>query len=140
MSTNDHEGRRAALAVIGSVGLGFTLTNEAKAATSLPKGAVIRVSRGRFDPARYADVDKMIRATGKYLVPAIKSLPGLIAYYAGTSPDGMTTQVSIWASDSAGKQMSTLPEMRDKARQEAEALGVAFDPIIQYPIDWTVAG
>ncbi len=101
--------------------------------------AVIRVSRGRFDPVRFAEVDEMIRRTGEYLIPAIRRLPGLIAYYAGTSPDGLTTQVSLWENDAAGQQMRVLPEMRDRARAEAEAVGVVFEPIIQYPIAWTVA-
>jgi hypothetical protein len=139
MPTNDSEARRAAMVLMGGIGLSAALPVDAKPKKSLPQGAVIRISRGKFDPARYAEVDAMIRATGKYLVPAIEALPGLIAYYAGTSPEGFTTQVSIWASDSAGKQMATLPQMRDQARKEAEALGVVFDPIIQYPINWTVA-
>jgi hypothetical protein len=139
MPTNDSEARRAAMILMGGIGLSAALPADAKPKKSLPQEAVIRISRGKFDPARYAEVDAMIRATGKYLVPAIEALPGLISYYAGTSTEGFTTQVSIWASESAGKQMSTLPEMRDRARKEAEALGVVFDPIIQYPISWTVA-
>jgi quinol monooxygenase YgiN len=105
---------------------------------NLPPGAVLRVSRGRFDPARYEDVKAMIEETGAYLVPAIRALPGLIAYYAATTPDGITTQVSIWADAEAGKQMSTLPEMRDRARAAAEALGVVFDPIVQFPVNWSI--
>lgn len=38
----------------------------------------------------------MTIATGRYLVPAIKKLPGLISYHAGTSPDGSAVHVSIW--------------------------------------------
>jgi hypothetical protein len=30
----------------------------------------------------------MTVATGRYLIPAIKQLPGLISYYASGSPDG----------------------------------------------------
>ena len=104
----------------------------------LPDGAVIRVSRGRFDPSRHAEVDAMIRATGEYLVPAIRRLEGLIDYYAATSPDGVTTQVSVWKSAAAADQMSRLPEMRDRARGEAEALGVSFEPIANLPIAWTI--
>jgi hypothetical protein len=104
----------------------------------LPPDAVVRVSRGRFDPARYAEVKAMTDETGTYLVPAISALPGLIAYYAATMPDGLTTQVSIWANAEAGRQMATLPEMRDRARAAAEALGVVFDPIVQYPVNWSI--
>ncbi|MCU0759072.1 MAG: hypothetical protein MUF07_07720 [Steroidobacteraceae bacterium] len=71
-------------------------------ATAVPAGAILRVSRGRFDPARFTEVDAMIRRTGDYLVPAIRRLPGLIAYFAATAPDGITTQVSVWESAEAG--------------------------------------
>jgi hypothetical protein len=128
---------------IASSGIAFAASGAessgALPATTMPSTAVIRVSRGRFDPARFAEVDEMIRRTGDYLVPAIKRLPGLLGYYAGTAPEGLTTQVSLWESDAAGQQMRTLPEMRDRARAEAEALGVVFEPIVQYPIDWSVA-
>jgi hypothetical protein len=105
----------------------------------LPETAVIRISRGRFDPVRFAEVDRMIKETGIYLAPAIKRLPGLISYHAGTSPDGFTTQVSIWETEAAGMQMRSLPEMRDRARVAAETLGVVFEPIVQYPVNWSVS-
>lgn len=38
---------------------------------TLPPTAVIRVSRGNFDPARFEEVDRMTKETGKYLIPAI---------------------------------------------------------------------
>jgi hypothetical protein len=104
----------------------------------LPPGAVIRVSRGRFDPLKFAEVNTMIQRTGEYLTPAIRKLPGLISYTAGTTPDGLTTQISIWESAEAGMQMSTLAEMRDRARVEAEAMGVQFEQIIQFPVNWAV--
>lgn len=137
MPTSPITSRRAALA--GLTLAGVTSVPGGSASAALPPGAVIRVSRGRFDPARFADVDAMIRATGEYLVPAIRKLPGLITYYAGTSPEGLTTQISIWETDAAGRQMSTLPEMRDRARREAEALGVVFEPIVQFPLNWTIS-
>ena len=42
--------------------------------------SVIRVSRGNFDPKRFAEVDKMTRETGVYLMPKIKELSGLYGY------------------------------------------------------------
>ncbi len=105
----------------------------------VPAGAVLRVSRGRVDPARYDAVRAMIDETGTYLVPAIRALPGLLSYYAATSPDGVTTQVSLWENETAAMRMATLPEMRDRARPAAEALGVAFEPILQFPLNWTAA-
>ena len=60
----------------------------AMTADQLPTNAVVRVSRGNFDPARFAEVQEMSVAISSFLIPAIKALPGLISYYAGASPDG----------------------------------------------------
>lgn len=104
----------------------------------LPDGAVVRVSRGNFDPSRFAEVQEMTMATSRYLVPAISKLPGLISYYAGASPDGSMVHVSIWDSDKHASQMGQLKEMIVNARADAEKAGVTFIPIVNYPVDWTV--
>lgn len=104
----------------------------------LPSTAVIRVSRGNFDPARFEEVDRMTKETGKYLIPAIQKLPGLLSYYAGTSPDGSMIHVSIWDSDEHANQLNRLKEMIVDARRDAEAVGVTFIPIVNYPISWTI--
>ena len=74
-------------------------------ASPIPPTAVVRVSRGNFDPARFPEVHEMTVATGRYLIPAIKKLPGLISYHAGASPDGSMVHVSIWESDEYADQM-----------------------------------
>jgi quinol monooxygenase YgiN len=107
-------------------------------ADQIPPAAVIRVSRGNFDPDRFPEVQEMTLATGRYLIPAIKKLPGLISYHAGTSPDGSVVHVSIWESDEHAQQMSRLKEMIVDARQEAEKAGLTFIPIVDYPIDWSI--
>lgn len=107
-------------------------------ATQLPETAVVRISRGNFDPARLEEVQAMTAATSRYLIPAIKQLPGLISYYAMTSPEGSTVHVSIWESDEYADQMSRLKEMIVDARQDAEKVGVTFIPIVNYPIGWTI--
>lgn len=104
----------------------------------IPPTTVVRVSTARFDPVRFPEVHEMSIAISRYLIPAIKKLPGLISYYVGTSPDGSMTHVSIWESDEHAQQMSRLKEMIVDARQEAEAVGVVFSPIINYPIDWII--
>lgn len=103
-----------------------------------PPTAVVRVSRGNFDPARFREVREMTVATGRYLIPAIKKLAGLISYYAGTSPDGSAVHVSIWESDEHAQQMNWLKEMIVDARQDFEKAGVTFIPIVNYPVDWTI--
>ncbi len=107
-------------------------------AAPLPETAVVRVSRGNFDPMNYANVQAMTIATGDYLMPAIKRLPGLIAYYAGASPDGSMVHVSIWESHEAAEQMGRLKEMIIDARNDADQVGVTFIPIVNYAIDWAV--
>jgi hypothetical protein len=99
---------------------------------------VIRVSRGNFDPGRAGDVHRMAHESGAYLIPAIRALPGLIAYYAGVSDDGSMVHVSIWDSEEHAQQMTSLKEMIVDARQAAGAAGVEFTPIVNYPIVWHV--
>lgn len=104
----------------------------------LPENAVVRVSPGTFAPARFAEVQEMTIATGRYLIPAIKKLPGLISYFATVSPDGAVFHVSVWDSDEHARQMSGLREMIVDARGEAEEAGVTFSPIVNYPVVWAI--
>jgi hypothetical protein len=105
---------------------------------SLPPTAVVRVSRATFDPSRFAEVDAMNTKTSKYLIPAIKRLPGLVHFYAGVSPEGSAVQVSVWDSGEQAAQLDRLTEMTVDARGEAEAVGVTFTPIVTYPVNWTI--
>ncbi len=75
----------------------------------------------------------MTVATGRYLIPAIKKLPGLISYHAGTSPDGSMVHVSIWESDEHAQQIRRLKEMIVDARHEAEKAGADLHPYRQLP-------
>jgi len=100
--------------------------------------SVIRVSRGNFDPKRFAEVEKMTRETGVYLTPKIKELSGLYGYFAAASPSGSMVHVSLWESDDAANQMGNLKEMIVDARRDAEAVGVQFTPIVNYPIAWRI--
>jgi len=104
---------------------------------SLPATAVVRVSRGTFDPGRFAAAEAMNSKTSEYLIPAIRRLPGLIRYYTGVSPEGSIVAVSLWDSDEHAAQLNQLKEMIVDARGEAEAVGVTFTPIVNYPISWT---
>lgn len=107
-------------------------------ANALPATAVVRVSSGTFDPARFAEVVAMNASTGRYLVPAVQSLPGLIGMYTGVSPAGSISQISIWDTEDHAKQLNTLKEMAVIARGEAQAAGVTFLPIVHYPVGWTI--
>jgi hypothetical protein len=105
---------------------------------SLPGAAVVRVSRGSFDPGRFAEVDAVNKKVSGYLIPAIQRLPGLIHYYAGVSPEGSFVNVSVWDSDEHAAQMNQLKEMTVEARGEMAAAGVTFTPIVNYPINWAI--
>jgi hypothetical protein len=107
-------------------------------AESLPAAAVVRVSRATFDPSRFAEADAMNKKTSEYLVPAIKRLPGLIYFYAGVSRERSAIQISVWDTVEHATQLDHLTEMTVDARGEAEAVGVAFTPIVNYPVGWTI--
>jgi hypothetical protein len=113
-------------------------TGGVKVTTSIPGTAVIRVSRGNFDPASFAEVERMTNETGSYLIPAISRLDGLLGYFAGASPDGSIVHVSIWQSEEHAQQMTKLKEMIVDARSQAEAAGVEFIPIVNYPVSWHI--
>ena len=91
--------------------------------STLASTAVVRVSRGTFDPARFAEVERMTRDTGAYLIPAIGRLAGLLHYFAAASPSGSIVHVSIWDSDEHAQQMGHLKEMIVDARRAGEAAG-----------------
>ena len=105
---------------------------------SLPGAGVVRLSRGTFDPARFAEVEQTTRQTASYLIPAIRQLAGLQAYFAAVSPSGSVINVSLWATPEHADQMSRLPEMVVRARQDYDGLGVSFIPIVNYPITWRI--
>jgi gamma-glutamylcyclotransferase (GGCT)/AIG2-like uncharacterized protein YtfP len=107
-------------------------------AGSLPVTAFVRVSRASFDPNRFAEVDAMNMKTSAYLIPAVRRLPGLIHFYAGVSPEGSAVHVSVWDSGEHAAQLDHLKEMVVDARREAEAVGVTFHPIVNYPVNWTI--
>lgn len=105
---------------------------------SLPSTAVVRVSRGTFDPGRFAEVDAVEKKVSEYLIPAIERLPGLVHFYAGVSAQGSTINVSVWETAEHAAQMNHLKEMVVTARGEMLAVGVEFDPIDTYPVSWEV--
>jgi hypothetical protein len=104
----------------------------------LPGAGVVRLSHGTFDPARFAEVEQMTRQTGSYLIPAIRQLAGLNAYFAAVSPSGSIVNVSFWDTLEHADQMSRLPEMAVRARQDFAALGISFIPIVNHPIAWRI--
>lgn len=111
-------------------------------AESLPRTAVVRVSRVIFDPGLFDEVATADKKASEYLIPAIQRLPGLLHWFAGVSPEGSFVQVSVWDSEEHARQMDQLKEMTVDARGEMKAAGVIFTPetatIVNYPISWTI--
>lgn len=98
--------------------------------------AVVRISTGRFDPARTDEVIAALRASETTLRPAIAALPGLLAYYAGIDRDTSTiTNTSIWQTRLEAMAMSSLDEMRH-LRDTFEHLGVTFEPVANHDVLW----
>lgn len=91
-----------------------------------------------FDPSRFADVQRMTRETGEYLIPAIRQLSGMTGYFAAPSPTGSIVHVSLWGNEAKAQQMTSLKEMIVNARQAAEDASVTFIPVVNYPIAWKV--
>ena len=102
-----------------------------------PEAGVWVIAETTDTPTRYTKI-VVSDDSGRYLIPAIKQLPGLIHFYAGVSPEGSTVHVSVWDSGEHAAQLDHLKEMVVIARGEAEAVGVTFRPIVNYPINWTI--
>jgi|SRR5579859_105633 len=99
---------------------------------------VVRLSRGTFDPGRYAEIQQLSNEAGSYLIPAIREVAGLNAYFAGASPSGSMINVSLWDTLEHADQVSRLPEMAVRARNDLARLDMSFIPIVNYPIGWRI--
>ncbi|MBW8907517.1 MAG: hypothetical protein JF620_00515 [Mesorhizobium sp.] len=58
------------------------MTERTTMAESLPATAVVRVSRASYDPSRFSEVDAASKKTSRYIIPALRRLPGLLHFYA----------------------------------------------------------
>jgi hypothetical protein len=99
---------------------------------------VVRISTGRFDPARTDDVVAALEASETTLRPAISALPGLVTYYVGIDRDTSTiTNTSIWQSNEHAMAMNSLQEMA-ALRAIFQQLGVVFGPVANYDTLWEI--
>jgi hypothetical protein len=127
--------------VLQMLAAGSAAMIEAPHAAAQPetKGTVVRVSKGRFEPDRYAIVRQRLDESKRTLVPAIRALRGCLHFWAGVDLVSNTlVNVSIWASIDDARQMETLAPMRALAVEFAE-LGVTFErPIANYESLWEI--
>ena len=99
---------------------------------------VIRISCGRFDPARADEVERALHAQETTLGPAIKRMAGLQSYQTGFDrAGGVMLAVSVWATHEDAGAMGRLAEMQ-AARVAFEQSGIVFDPIAAYEVLWQV--
>ena len=63
---------------------------------------------------------------------------GVMNIWWVVSPSGSAVHVSVWDTEEHAKQLDTLKEMVVIARGEAEAAGATFQPVVNYPIGWTI--
>lgn len=99
---------------------------------------VVRISTGRFDPARTVEVISALEASETTLRKAIGALPGLVAYYVGIDRDRSTiTNTSVWQTRDEAMAMGSLQAMSD-LRDVFQQLGVVFEPITNYDTLWGI--
>jgi hypothetical protein len=99
----------------------------------------VRISRARFDPAKYEEIAAMLTSAQAQLIPAIEQLPGVRSFYAGIDrSSGTMVNVSLWDSEAHAQAMSSLAPML-ALRAPFEERGVQFEPIINYEVVWQVA-
>jgi len=101
---------------------------------------VFRVSRGRFPSSQYEEVKRLLEASSVTLVPAIRTLPGLLFFHASVDAHtGTMVNVSVWETLADARQLDTLKAMLDQ-RPVLEGAGLTFEPIVNYEPLWTIDG
>jgi hypothetical protein len=100
---------------------------------------VIRVGFMRCKPEQYAEFRDRMQDSAAVLEPGIKRLPGLIHFYAGENEaDCSLTNVSIWTTLEAARQMDTFEPMVRLAREFAADGATPVRPIITYTQQWEI--
>ena len=102
---------------------------------------VVRVSILRCAPERFAEVRQMSVEADPILRPGIEAMPGLLAFYFGADEaTSSLTNVSLWTSLEAAKQLDTFQPMKELGKSFI-AKGVTFErPIMNYATLWQLKG
>ena len=102
---------------------------------------VVRVSILRCAPEIFAEVRQMSVDADSVLRPGIEAMPGLLAFYFGADEaTSSLTNVSLWTSLEAAKQLDTFQPMKDLGKSFI-AKGVTFErPIMNYATLWQLKG
>lgn len=102
---------------------------------------VVRVSILRCPPERFAELRQMAAEADPVLRPGIEAMPGLLAFYFGADrATSSLSNVSLWTSLEAAKQLDTFQPMLDLGKPFA-AKGATFErPIMNYATLWQLQG
>lgn len=102
---------------------------------------VVRVSILRCAPERFAELRQMAAEADPVLRPGIEAMPGLLAFYFGADEaTSSLTNVSLWTSLEAAKQLDTFRPMLDLGKPFV-AKGATFErPIMNYATLWQLTG
>lgn len=102
---------------------------------------VVRISILRCALERFVKSRQMMIDADGVLRPGIEAMPGLTAYYAGADEaTSSLTNVSVWTSLEAAKQMDRFQPMLDLGKTFTEA-GARFErPIMTYQRLWQLRG
>ena len=101
--------------------------------------AVVRISKGRFNLKDVSTAERLLTESEQALREPLSHLRGLLHYYVGIDrASGYLTNVSVWESLEAARQMDTLQPMLAQ-RPLLEAAGIAFEPITNHETLWTIA-
>jgi hypothetical protein len=102
---------------------------------------VVRVSILRCPRERFAELEQMMIDAEPVLRPGIEAMPGLLAFYVGSDEaTSSLSNVSLWTSVEAAKQLDTYQPMLDLGKPFI-AKGATFErPIMNYGTLWEVEG
>jgi hypothetical protein len=94
---------------------------------------VVRVSILRCPPERFAELRHMSIEADRVLRPGIEAMPGLLAFYFGADEaTSSLSNVSLWTSLEAAKQLETYQPKLDLGKPFV-AKGATFErPIMNY--------
>jgi len=102
-----------------------------------PDDAVVRISIGLYSQEREGKVEEKLQTIFREkIMPAVKKLEGNLNYYVTIDKEkNAISNVSIWKSKEAAKQMNEMTEMKEMAKEFIE-LGVEFSEITNHEIIW----
>ena len=105
------------------------------------KAPVIRISIGKFDADKAANVEEMLQESRARLESGIRAMSGNLAYYVGIDrANNAMHNVSVWESVTDANQMATFAPMLALGAVFA-TLGVRFErPILNCDTLWQLNG